>query len=270
MERSYDIVNDNLPKTKKREYWDVAFGLQAVDNLSPSSYMRSLANDHVEGKKSYYEVSEAINSYYSSSSVAKNNSENEADKVSRVIFQILSDDAFSFNPLTLKNYHKLLFKGINDELFHPGEFRTVNITKKEPILAGRTVQYEPFFQIEEALNHDFSEEENFNYSNLSAEEKVSHLAEFTSKIWQIHPFMEGNTQTTAIFIEKYLLNLGYSVDNLPFEKNSKYFRNALVRANFSDAPNNISRDPSFLENFFKNLLLDENNPLKNSSLELYK
>ena len=32
-----------------------------------------------------------------------------------------------------------------------------------------------------------------------------------------YPFREGNTRTTALFIEKYLESLGYDVDNSMFK-----------------------------------------------------
>ena len=61
---------------------------------------------------------------------------------------------------------------------------------------------------------------------------INNITDFSSSIWQIHPFREGNTRTTAIFIEKYLVSLGYNVDNTLFKDKSVYFRNALVRSNY--------------------------------------
>lgn len=268
---SYDpVLDSNITPQKKREYWDVAFGLQEVDNLKPSRYLRELAEEHVEGKKTYYEVSDALDNYYTEVGQNKNTDEGEADSVSKAIYEILSDEAFSFDVLTYKNYHKKLFEGLNPELFHPGEFRTTNITKKEAILGGDTVQYQPFFQIESALKFDFDEERQKNYAAMTDVEKVQRIAEFTSRIWQVHPFMEGNTRTTAVFIEKYLRNIGYNVENEPFEKKAKYFRNALVRANYSNAPKGISRTNAFLVRFFENLLLGKQNDLNNAELDTTK
>ena len=82
-------------------------------------------------------------------------------------------------------------------------------------------------------------------------------------IWQIHAFGEGNTRTTAVFTIQYLRSLGFDVDNDLFAKHSWYFRNALVRANYSNYQKKITADTSFLENFFRNLLMGENNELKN-------
>ncbi|MBR2586858.1 Fic family protein [Candidatus Saccharibacteria bacterium] len=260
--QTYDKVDDNIDADKKREYWNVAFGLQEVDGLKPSKYMEALAENHVDGKKSYYEVSEEIDRYYISEKPSlRNRDEREADVVSKAIYAILSDEAFSFDLLTYKNYHKRLFEKLDANIFHPGEFRKVNITKKEPILDGDTVRYQDYGLLEDSLNYDFNEEKNIDYLKMTDAEKLHRLSEFTSRIWQVHPFMEGNTRTTAVFIEKYLRSLGYKVDNEMFEKHSRYFRDALVRANYANLPKNIAKTDEFLVKFFENLLLGSNHSL---------
>lgn len=99
-------------------------------------------------------------------------------------------------------------------------------------------------------------------------EVSDHVAKFASGIWQIHPFSEGNTRATAVFIIKYLNSLGYSVNDQPFAENSWYFWNALVCANYSNRAEGITADPQFFEAFFRNLLLGENNELKNRFMHL--
>ena len=49
----------------------------------------------------------------------------------------------------------------------------------------------------------------------------------------------------------------------PFEKNSWYFRNSLVRANYTNMTKGIYMNTEYLEKFFHNLLLGESNELKN-------
>ena len=83
-----------------------------------------------------------------------------------------------------------------------------------------------------------------------------------------HPFGEGNTRTTAVFMIKYLHTLGFDVNNNLFAENSWYFRNALVRANYKNVPQGIDYSPIFLERFFRNLLLGENHPLLNREMHL--
>lgn len=92
---------------------------------------------------------------------------------------------------------------------------------------------------------------------------MKHLAKFASDIWQIHPFGEGNTRATAVFMIKYMKTFGFRVNNDAFRENSWYFRNALVRANYNDLQKGIHSTTKFLELFFSNLLLGTNHELKN-------
>ena len=89
--------------------------------------------------------------------------------------------------------------------------------------------------------------------SASASSIVKHIAQFTSDIWQIHPFCEGNTRTTAVFIIKYLRSLGFNVNNTTFEKNSWYFRNALVRANYQNLQKGIYKETIHLARYFRYL-----------------
>lgn len=252
MNPTYDPVLDNDTPENKQKCWEVAFGLQAVDNLTPSKYVQELASDHIKGSKSYAEVTALTNQYYETPTA--NPDEREADKVAEAIYDILHDQAFRFDIATLKSYHYRLFKNLDPKIFHPGEFRTVNLTKKEPIIDGKSVQYQDYGLIEESLKYDFTEEAKTDYLKLSQNEKITNVADFTSRIWQVHPFYEGNTRTTAVFIEKYLMSLGYEIDNEVFRDHSKEFRNALVLANYSNIPAGIQSNPTKLYDFFSQIL----------------
>ena len=61
---------------------------------------------------------------------------------------------------------------------------------------------------------------------------------------------------------------GFRVNNDAFEKNSWYFRNALVRANYNNIQKGIHSTTKFLEMFFSNLLLDTNYELKNRYMHI--
>lgn len=95
---------------------------------------------------------------------------------------------------------------------------------------------------------------------------VAHIAKFVSGVWQIHPFGEGNTRTTAVFTIKYLRSIGFDVNNDLFADNSWYFRNALVRANYRNVRKGVEPDMSFLILFFRNLMMGENHELKNRTM----
>ncbi len=109
-------------------------------------------------------------------------------------------------------------------------------------------------------------EKTFSYQNLPLTEAVNHIAQFVSGLWQIHAFGEGNTRTTAVFTIKYLRTFGFDINNDAFARHSWYFRNALVRANYNNIQQGIFSTTEYLERFFRNLLLGENNDLRNRQL----
>ena len=256
------IRHTDASKKEKTLAWSTAIGLQKVDGLNTSSYLYETAKKNIEGELSFDEAKKLIDSYYESRISRSDEDERteEADKVSSRIAQILSEPSFNFSPSHLIAIHKRLFEGI---FKFAGKIRDYDITKKEWILNGDTVMYGAAFELKAALDYDFDIERNFKYSGLSNDEIVKHITFFVSRLWQIHAFGEGNTRTTAVFIIKYLRSLGYKVDNDIFAENSWYFRNALVRANYKNLKNGIEESPVYLERFFRNLILDENNELKN-------
>ena len=256
------IRHTDASKKEKSFAWSTAIGLQQVDGLKTSPYLYETAKKNIEGELSFDEAKKLIDSYYESKNVRSDEDERteEADKVSSRIAQILSEPSFNFSPSHLVAIHKRLFDGI---FKFAGKIRDYDITKKEWVLNGDTVMYGAAFELKVALDYDFDIERNFKYSGLSNDEIVKHISFFVSRLWQIHAFGEGNTRTTAVFTIKYLRSLGYKVDNDIFAENSWYFRNALVRANYKNLKDGIEENPVYLEHFFRNLILGENNELKN-------
>lgn len=156
--------------------------------------------------------------------------------------------------------HRRLFEGVFD---HAGKIRTYNITKKEWVLKGDTVSYASWNSIKDTLDYDFRTKKEFSYEGLSLNESIKHLVKFASDIWQIHPFAEGNTRATVVFIIKYMKTFGLKVNNDAFKKHSWYFRNALVRANYNNLKKGIYATTKYLEMFFSNLLMGTDYELKN-------
>ena len=252
-------------KQQKGCIWQTAIGLQDVDGLKPSEYLIETAKKNIDGDITLEEANDLIHSYYKSKT-ARHNIEDrteEADKVSARIAQILSEDAFVFSPNQLIAIHRRLFDGIYK---FAGVIRDYNISKREWVLQGKSVVYAGSDMIRDTLNYDFDLEKSFDYSALSIDESIKHITGFIANMWQIHPFGEGNTRTTAVFAIKYLRSLGFNVTNTLFADNSWYFRNALVRANYADIQKGVYEDKSFLEKFFRNLILGENNEMKNRYL----
>lgn len=247
---------------EKSEAWQTAIGLQAVDGLKTSAYLLDTAKEHIEGKINIDEAQKRIQSYYEQRTdrLEAENETMEADIVSSRIAKLLGEKTFQFSPAEWLNIHRRLFEGVFD---YAGQIRKYNITKKEWVLKGDTVIYAAWDSIKDTLDYDFATEKQFSYEGLSVDASVKHLAKFASDIWQIHPFCEGNTRATAVFMIKYMKTFGFRVNNDAFEKNSWYFRNALVRANYNDLQNGIHATTKFLEMFFSNLILDTNYKLKN-------
>lgn len=252
-------------KAEKSYSWKTAIGLQDVDGLETSEYLLKTAKEHIEGAIDIATAKARIDSYYESRERRKEEEQRteEADKVAVRIAQILSEKAFQFSAAEYIAIHRKIFSGIFE---HAGTIRSYNITKKEWVLHGETVLYAPADSIRTTLEYDFHAEKEFSYRELSLAESVRHLAKFTSDIWQIHPFCEGNTRATAVFIMKYLRTFGFAVDNDIFADHSWYFRNALVRANYNNLLQGIHATTEYLELFFENLLLGANHELKNRYL----
>ncbi len=249
-------------KSEKSKAWQTAIGLQAVDGLKTSEYLLDTAKEHIEGKITIDEAQNRIYSYYEQreSRTEVENETKEADIVSTRITKLLGEKAFQFSPAEWLTIHRRLFEGV---FSHAGQIRKYNITKKEWVLNGETVIYADFNSIKDTLDYDFATEKQFSYEGLSVEASVKHLAKFASDIWQIHPFGEGNTRATAVFMIQYMKTFGFRINNDAFCENSWYFRNALVTANYNDLQKGIHSTTKLLELFFGNLLLGANHELKN-------
>ncbi|MGI6502260.1 MAG: Fic family protein [Anaerostipes sp.] len=247
---------------EKSNAWKTAIGLQDVDGLKPSEYLLDTAKEHIEGKISIADADRRIQSYYEERTDRDEVEADtkEADIVSVRIARLLSEKTFQFSPAELRNIHEKLFSGV---FKHAGKIRDYNITKKEWVLRGDTVVYASYDSIRDTLEYDFQQEKEYSYEGLALEKSVKHISKFTSGIWQIHPFCEGNTRTTAVFIIKYLKTFGFNISNEIFATNSWFFRNALVRANYNNWQNNVHETTKFLDMFFENLLMDKHYDLKN-------
>ena len=277
-EKEYDSsVNEYIVKEAPEYYekqlqWDMAIGLQEVDNLKPSKYLEKLLQENVTGEKTIYEVENELKRYYDDKDKTDETiqDEYECDLVSTRIVQLLNEDNFELSVDYIKYIHEYLFKDIYE---YAGEFRKVDITKHEKILNNDSVSYGDYNLLEQSLEYDISLEKNKNYNEMNIVDVVNNITNFSSNIWQIHPFREGNTRTTAVFIEMYLISLGYNVDNTMFKEKSVYYRNAMVRSNYFNNYLNIKQDNSFLIKFYENLLLGKNNNLHSRDLiveELFK
>lgn len=263
-----EYLKESEPDKRSKGYvWSTAIGLQTVDGLKTSEYLIDTAVKNIEGEITLKEAQNLIDAYYEEKAghISDDARTEEADKVSARIAEILSETAFSFSPNEYISIHRKLFQGIYK---HAGKIRDYNITKKEWVLDGATVVYGSASELKATLEYDFLQEKDFSYKGLSMDEIIRHLAKFVSGLWQIHAFGEGNTRTTAVFFIKYLRTLGFSVTNDIFAQNAWYFRNSLVRANYTNIQKGIYETTKYLEVFIRNLVLNEHNELSNRNLHI--
>ena len=256
------------PGMREKAYvWKTAIGLQKVDGLEPSGFLVETARRNIEGEITLAESRQLITTYYKSRPAKDKDADRvkEADLVSQHIAEVLSEPTFSLTPASFAAIHRRLFRGV---FVHAGKIRNYNITKSEWVLDGDTVRYESADVIAAPLEYEFERERCFDYKGLTPQETVAHLVRFVADVWQIHAFGEGNTRTVSIFVIKYLRQLGFNVTNDVFAENAWYFRNALVRANYTNIPRGVHPTSVYLDRFFENLLLGGANALKSRFLHI--
>lgn len=255
-------------KVQRAKNWSIAIGLQDVDGIQPSDFLLSQVKENIEGNINREQLRKNIEEYYKEKSVREEAIKNrtfEADTVAERINDLLTEKAFTFSIAELIHIHKYLFEGLDKKA---GVFRDYNITKNQWILDGESIEYGSAGNLSELLNFDFSQEKDFDYANQNSTEALRHIARFISGVWQIHPFGEGNTRTTAVFLIKYLKSFGFNIDNDSFAKHSWFFRNALVRSQYENIPGGIHRTFEPLERFISHAVFGTPAELRNRTLHI--
>ena len=255
------IVHGEPGQKEKADAWQTAIGLQDVDGLKVSTYLLDTARQHIEGVITIDEARDRIKAYYETK-LGHDAVDEEGDKASVNIAKILNEPSFAFSLIGLTSIHRRIFEGV---FKFAGQLRQVELSKKEWVLGGNaSVSYQPAIDLREAIEYDLSREKEFDYSNRPMTEIINHLSQFIADLWQIHPFREGNTRTTAVFLIKYLRSMGIPATNDMFKEHSWYFRNALVRASYKGL--NITPTTEFVERFLRNVILGEKNELRNRDM----
>ena len=263
-----EYISHGEPAQKEKAgYWQIAIGLQEVVGLRVSDFLQETACQHIEDRIKIDEVRNLVNQHYISSSVynTKETSQKEADLVASNIVKLLSSSTFELSAYGYASLHRSMYEGVKK---HAGEYRTHNNKNKEWVLEGDVIDYVNIYDLSQILENHLKQEKAYSYQGKSQDEIISHLTGFVSRLWQINAFGGGNTHTTAVFTILYLRSLGLEIDNSQFEKNSLYFRNALVRANYQNKAKGIDYTPIYLERFFRNLLLGEQWDLRNRYLQI--
>ena len=131
----------------------------------------------------------------------------------------------------LKAIHKHIF---GDIYAWAGQLRTIPVEKPEEVLGGDTVRYPVPSEIEKNANAAIADLEAIEWGKLSTHEKAEQLAQKVAKVWQTHPFREGNTRVVAVFMAQFAEVKGFSMDVTLFRQHPVYTRRAFVKA--SDGP----------------------------------
>ncbi len=253
--------------SQEREYcyfWLTSFGIQSVVSLKPSEHLFPIISRHIEGEidlpRTHQEVHDFYHLLHKESGSHQIHHEEETDKVAVRIVEILMSDDFDLSPEGFANVHRHMFHGI---YHNSGKFREHTASKKEWVLANSTVIYPPSDQIEAQLDYLFSVERNTNYDALSESHRLQNYSNFIARLFMVNAFQYANSRTTFVYALKYLLSRGYRLRNDTFYREAWYFRNAIVRACYTNMHQGVYPTTQYLVMFLRNLLFDEDNELKN-------
>ena len=255
-----------IPKGYAKQLnWDMAIGLQKINDLKPSKYLLEISRKNVVGKLTIEELEKNLREFYTTKKKKNdiNYRELECDFVSLRVVELLEKDNFELSVNYLKYIHRYLFQDVCE---FAGEFRKNNFYKKEKVLNNAIVTYCDSKMLIKSLEYDIALEKEKNYKDMTIVEAIKNITAFSSSLWQVHPFRKWNTITIAIFIEKYLISLGFNVNKALFKDKTAYFRNALIRSNYFNNFLNIKEDKIYLIEFYENLLLGKNNNLHSEDL----
>lgn len=153
-----EYIRQGEPSQKeKASIWQTAIGLQAVDGLQTSEYLKATACKHIEGEIDIDEARELIRSYYQSKTQREpdDDEKQEADKVAANITKILSSQTLDFSTGGYISVHRRVFCGV---FKHAGKLRDYDITKREWVLDGDTVNYLNWEDLRRAIDYDISQE----------------------------------------------------------------------------------------------------------------
>lgn len=137
----------------------------------------------------------------------------------------INSDVFDYQ--RLKDIHKYIFEDLYE---WAGKERGINIVKGERVLGGDTVRYSDTNSIESDIEEALKELNNTNWEVLSITETANIFSKMIAKIWQIHPFREGNTRTVITFATQFAEYHGFRMNKVLLRENADYVRDALVKA----------------------------------------
>ena len=142
----------------RKEIWEIAIGLNKVDNLVPSDYLRELITKNL----SCDEIEKEILKYYEFRDLTLKTEKNlkECDLVSIRVVKLLENSDFEFSIEYLKEIHKKLFSDILNDNPGPEEKNDEIIDSVINLIKGFDIP-----QMKEALNFFSSNFEKITVDN---------------------------------------------------------------------------------------------------------
>jgi len=187
----------------------------------------------------------------------------EGEVTRYTLAMVYATDFAKFNIETLCEIHRIIFDNLYD---WAGEFRTISIIKREEILGGDSVQYSHPRQIKKELT-DISKEIAKLKRDDEKKDLLFKLVRISAKIWQTHPFRDGNTRAVISFVVLLAARLKIDLDYSLFEEHASYVRNALVWAS-----QGMYSKYEYLERIFYDaagIIVDSNSKTTSNSTENY-
>ena len=132
-----------------------------------------------------------------------------------------------FDLSLLQKLHKYIFEDIYD---WAGNFRTIEMVKGERVLGGDTVRYSYPDNIKSECAAILKEISSIVWKDLSMKDTAEKFAKLIAKLWQTHPFREGNTRTIITFATLFAGSHGFAMDKQLLKDIAAYVRDALVKA----------------------------------------
>lgn len=147
---------------------------------------------------------------------------------SRTNMMLLYEKGFEdFSPAGLCEIHRALFGDIYE---WAGQYRVINIEKRERLLAGRSVWYSNDEDIPSELDAAFHDIHSLDWTGFTKERFAHALSRHFPRLWQIHPFREGNTRTVVMMLTLFVEKHGYYMDQELMAASAGYVRDAFVMA----------------------------------------
>ncbi len=153
-------------------------------------------------------------------------------ELSRANMMLLYENGFDdFSSGGFCFIHKFLFGDVYE---WAGQYRKINIKKREELLAGQSVWYSDCVHIETDLDNAWDNINKVEWDKLSREDFAKQIARLFPALWQVHPFREGNTRTTVMIMTFFIEHYGYYFDQTLMAECAGYVRDSFVLASLGE------------------------------------